>query len=196
MHLRTPGLSSPSTALYRSSALKVIVVSPPTIECGADGREKHKAAAALLKKSLGRKGFRQPRIAPRQNAYRRELKASEVLSVIRLAREQCRPAMGLRGWPQTRLGAKSNVRRRTGPGFRKRQASPHSRQAVRKSALEVAGVASMGDGETADGVLGFSSLLSQRPDISDGETGVIENSLEIRPLARSPLEPGLVHKHW
>jgi len=119
-------LSSLSKALHRCPTLRVIAVSPPTIECGADGREKHKAAAALLKKSLGRKGFRQPRIAPRQNAYRRELKASEVLSVIRLAREQCRPARGLRDWPRTRLGTKSNVGEGTVRDFETGRVSPLS----------------------------------------------------------------------
>lgn len=119
-------MSSLSKALHRCPTLRVTAVSPPTIGCGADGREKHKAAAALLKKSRGRKGFRQPRIAPRQNAYRRELKASEVLSVIRLAREQCRPARGLRDWPRTRLGTKSNVGEGTVRDFETGRVSPLS----------------------------------------------------------------------
>ncbi len=70
-------------------------------------------------------------------------------------------------------------------GFRNGEGLPTLDKLFANRALEVAGVASMGDGEAADGVLGFSSLLNQRPDISDGETGIIENSVEIRPLAGS-----------
>lgn len=43
------------------------------------------------------------------------------------------------------------------------------------------------DGETADGVW-FRSLLPQRRIFRMAKPGIIENSVEIRPLARSPLE--------
>lgn len=46
--------------------------------------------------------------------------------MIRLAREQCRPARGLRDWPRIRLGAKSNVSEGTVPDFETGRVSPLS----------------------------------------------------------------------
>ena len=86
-------------------------------------------------------------------------------------------------------GYEVECRRRNGPGFRNGEGLPTLDKLFANRALEVAGVASMGDGQTADGVLGFSSLLNQRPDFSDGETGILENSGGDQAF-------GLVHKHW
>ena len=72
--------------------------------------------------------------------------------MVRLTGGQCRAARGLLGWPQVRLGAKSNVSEGTVRDFENGKRVPTVDKLIAiQSALEAAGVAFLGDGETAAG---------------------------------------------
>ena len=99
--------------------------------------------------------------------------------MVRLTREQCRAARGLLDWPQVRLGSKANVSEGTVRDFENGKRVPAAEKlAAIKSALELAGVAFLGDGETAEGGPGvrLRKLAAARTVIRDGEAGIIENS--------------------
>ena len=99
--------------------------------------------------------------------------------MVRLTREQCRAARGLLGWPQVRLGAKSNVSEGTVRDFENGKRVPTVDKLIAmQSALEAAGVALLGDGETSEGGPGvrLRKPPASRPVIRDGEAGIIDNS--------------------
>jgi transcriptional regulator with XRE-family HTH domain len=93
-----------------------------------------------------------------------------------LTREQCRAARGLLDWPQARLGAKANVSEGTVRDFENGKRVPTAdKLSAIQSALELAGVAFLSDGDAGPGVrLGKSAV--PRAIIRDGEAGIIENS--------------------
>jgi transcriptional regulator with XRE-family HTH domain len=99
--------------------------------------------------------------------------------MIQLTREQCRAARGLLDWPQARLGAKSNVSEGTVRDFENGKRVPTAdKLSAIQSALELAGVAFLGDGEIGEGGPGvrLRKSTAPRPVIRDGEAGIIDNS--------------------
>ena len=99
--------------------------------------------------------------------------------MIQLTREQCRAARGLLDWPQARLGAKANVSEGTVRDFEAGRRVPTAdKLSAIQSALELAGVAFLGDGETGEGGPGvrLRKSTAPRPVIRDGEAGIIDNS--------------------
>jgi transcriptional regulator with XRE-family HTH domain len=93
--------------------------------------------------------------------------------------EQCRAARGLLDWPQVRLGAKAGLSEGTVRDFEKGKRVPVAGKLVAmRSALELAGVAFLGDGEIFPGGVGV-RLKNHTPapmQVRDGEAGIIENS--------------------
>ena len=99
--------------------------------------------------------------------------------MIPLIPEQCRAARGLLNWPQARLGAKSGVSEATVRDFEKGKRVPATDKLIAiQLALQQAGVAFLGDGETAQGGPGvrLSAPVAPRGLVRDGEAGIIENS--------------------
>ena len=97
----------------------------------------------------------------------------------RLTREQCRAARGLLDWPQARLGAKSNVSEGTVREFESGRRVPGSDKLIAiRSALELAGVTFLEDGETANGGPGvrLRKPAAERTCVREGEAGIIDNS--------------------
>ena len=99
--------------------------------------------------------------------------------VTPLTPEQCRAARGLLDWPQVRLGAKAGLSEGTVRDFEKGRRVPVAGKLVAmRCALEMAGVAFLGDGETAHGGPGVRLMKNPAPrtHLRDGEAGIIENS--------------------
>lgn len=99
--------------------------------------------------------------------------------MISLTPEQCRAARGLLNWPQARLGAKAGMSEATVRDFEKGKRVPATDKLIAiQSALEQAGVAFLGDGETAQGGPGvrLRTLMAPRTAVRDGEAGIIETS--------------------
>ncbi|QKC85376.1 XRE family transcriptional regulator [Mesorhizobium sp. NZP2077] len=93
--------------------------------------------------------------------------------------EQCRAARALLDWSQARLSAKAQVSEGTVRDFEKSKRVPAGDVLVAlRSALELAGVAFLRDGETVHGGPGvrFSTSTASRTPIQDGEAGIIQNS--------------------
>ena len=104
--------------------------------------------------------------------------SSEDKFVSLLTVEQCRAARALLDWSQARLGAEAHVSEGTVRDFvkSKRVPAPNMVLAMR-SALELAGVAFLSDGETIHGGPGVRLKTStSRTHIQDGEAGIIQNS--------------------
>ena len=99
--------------------------------------------------------------------------------MTQLTVEQCRAARALLDWSQARLGAKAQVSEGTVRDFEKGKRIPAGTMLVAmRSALELAGVAFLGDGETAHGGPGVRLKKStvSLAHIHDGEAGIIQNS--------------------
>ncbi|BCG86609.1 hypothetical protein MesoLj113c_27190 [Mesorhizobium sp. 113-3-9] len=99
--------------------------------------------------------------------------------VTQLTVEQCRAARALVDWSQARLGAKAQVSEGTVRDFEKSKRVPSGDMLVAmRSALERAGVAFLGDGETIHGGPGvrLKTPTAPRSPIEDGEAGIIQNS--------------------
>lgn len=96
-----------------------------------------------------------------------------------LTSDQCRAARGLLDWPQARLGAKSGLSEGTVRDFEKgKRGLPTEKLIALRSALELAGVAFLGNGEAAQGGPGVrlrESIVS-RAHIHEGEAGITRNS--------------------
>ncbi|BAV50989.1 hypothetical protein MesoLj113a_64910 [Mesorhizobium sp. 113-1-2] len=99
--------------------------------------------------------------------------------MTQLTVEQCRAARALVDWSQARLGAKAQVSEGTVRDFEKSKRVPAGDMLVAmRSALELAGVAFLSDGETIHGGPGVRLKTSTVPrtPIQDGEAGIIQNS--------------------
>lgn len=99
--------------------------------------------------------------------------------MVRLTKEQCRAARGLLGWPQVRLGSKANLSEGTVRDFENGKRVPAvDKLTAMQTALELAGVAFLGDGETAEGGPGvrLRKVAAPRTHIRHGEAGIIESS--------------------
>jgi transcriptional regulator with XRE-family HTH domain len=99
--------------------------------------------------------------------------------VTQLTVEQCRAARALLDWSQARLSAKAQVSEGTVRDFEKGKRIPAAGMIVAmRSALELAGVAFLSDGETIHGGPGvrLKNSTVSRTRIHDGEAGIIQNS--------------------
>lgn len=99
--------------------------------------------------------------------------------MTQLTVEQCRAARALLDWSQARLGAKAQVSEGTVRDFEKGKRIPAGDMLIAiRSALELAGVAFLNDGETIHGGPGvrLKKSTASRTHIQDGEAGIIQNS--------------------
>lgn len=99
--------------------------------------------------------------------------------MTRLTLEQRRAARALLDWSQARLGAKAQISEGTVRDFEKGKRIPAIDMIfAMRSALEVAGVAFLSDGETIQGGPGvrLKEATISHTHIQDGEAGIIENS--------------------